>query len=270
MAVDIFNTDGIADPTGIVKHGSIIMNAGVIPSRIIKGNDAVFNLPVIDDIQEKYDARWDDPLYYKLSGGLILATNEYYATSTAVDRTEPVAIAAKFKVDSILTGTSQTLCGLCSTSSINLFRLLLRANDAEVAAQARRAALGQTSQATVVAGQTHIAIGMFTSDTDRDISLDGDTYANNATNVAITASNIVIIGANTEGATKKDGFAGEIIWVCVWGGSVALTQGDATAIGTGTDPLTIQNSDITFYQDFSEGINGASAIGPVLGSLQTF
>ena len=67
MATDIFNTDGIADPTGVVKHGTIITNAGVIPSRILTNvaNDAVSNLPVIDDIQDKYDARFDDKDYYK-------------------------------------------------------------------------------------------------------------------------------------------------------------------------------------------------------------
>lgn len=56
--VDIFNIDGLADPTGVVKHGSICVNPGTIPSRILKNDDAVFNTPIIDDIQEKYDPRF--------------------------------------------------------------------------------------------------------------------------------------------------------------------------------------------------------------------
>ena len=72
MAVDIFDAQASAAGTGIVKHGTIIVNPGLGPTsgpsdpggRFGKGTDHVFNNPTIIEVSGKFDTRFDDPNYY--------------------------------------------------------------------------------------------------------------------------------------------------------------------------------------------------------------
>ncbi len=72
MAIDIFDMGASAAGTGIVKHGTIIVNPGIGPTNspsdpggnFGKGNDHVSNKPLIIEISGKYDTRFDDPTYY--------------------------------------------------------------------------------------------------------------------------------------------------------------------------------------------------------------
>ncbi len=72
MAIDIFDTQASVAGTGIVKHGTIIVNPGHGPTtspsdpggNFGKGNTDVFNNPLIVEISGKYDTKFDDPTYY--------------------------------------------------------------------------------------------------------------------------------------------------------------------------------------------------------------
>lgn len=208
-----------------------------------------------------------------MGGGspLYLTKNQYYTTASGVDDTEPVTIALKFKADAVATGTVQTMAAVCRSTAGHYLRYGLGGSSAVTLVQSWSGAGGFDSTA-VAAGQLYIGVGQFASGTSRKESLNGAAYTTGGTDSAAVAStDRVVIGALNDSGTIKDGFQGHLYWVCIWGGSVDITRDEAMAIGfNGSSPLDYQNNDITFYQDFTEGINGPSQRGPILGGLQTF
>ncbi len=72
MPIDIFDTQASVAGTGIVKHGTIIVNPGLGPTsspsdaggNFGKGNTDVFNNPTIVEISGKYDTKFDQVNYY--------------------------------------------------------------------------------------------------------------------------------------------------------------------------------------------------------------
>ncbi len=266
MAVDIFNTDGIADPTGIVKHGSICVNAGVIPSRILKNNDATFNKPVINDIQEKYNDRFDDRLYYDASKPLYFDGTQILLSGLGtVNPNSPIGYAVRFKPDAVSTGLEQMiLCNTRNSGSQSHHGILMDNATDKLIAQSH---FGGTEEAVssiaMVAGRWYIGCGTWSAATNRRISLDGETYVVDTVSKDVSAgSTRLAVGADYNSGSELDFFSGFIDWIVAW--NAVLTQDSVNAIGDGKHPLNYQIANIVAYQNFRKGINAPGFIGPTL------
>ena len=64
MAIDVRNLK--PSVTTVIKHGTMTVNPGtrIMNAMLHYSPDHVWNTPVIADIDDKYDARLDDPTYY--------------------------------------------------------------------------------------------------------------------------------------------------------------------------------------------------------------
>ena len=246
MAVDIFNIDGIADPAGVVKHGAITVNPGTqIGSRILTNDDAVKNLPVIDDIQEKYDTSFKE--FIRLNGAEYLTANDIWTTTKR-------SYGIKFKADGV--AGIQTLFGL-STESLGRTHIMLEdatlihgvTNDSSSSIERQTNSLG-----TVVAGQWHIAIASFQPNDTHWISLDGELLVDSDPDDSFAPGATVtdtFVGAKN--ASVDEPFAGEIAWVAGWDqdGNDGMSDTEVSKFSNiGFDP---RNTTIVpiFYQSFA-------------------
>ena len=115
MAIDIFNVSGIPlqdslVANSIIKHGNIIVNTagGGGHESFRQLNTSVFSGPTIAVIQEKYDARFDDPRYY---------SSRFLSMSSTISVSSTVSVAM------IETSTLSSTISVTSTFNIDMLEL---------------------------------------------------------------------------------------------------------------------------------------------------
>jgi hypothetical protein len=107
-----------------------------------------------------------------------------------------------------------------------------------------------SSLANFFAGSRHIATGVFTSNTSRQVFCDNQAGAVEATSKIPTGpqNRLTISGAN-QSAQFILPFIGPMSRVCLW--SQALTFAEHIEVYRGTDPRSIRPSAIALYSDFA-------------------
>ena len=58
------NDIGLAKNDQPIKHGTLVIATSAFTNSFQYQNTTVYNKPVINDIENKYDERFDDPSYY--------------------------------------------------------------------------------------------------------------------------------------------------------------------------------------------------------------
>ena len=65
MASDI----GLAKNGELIKHGTLLISTSSVTNSFKTLDNNVYNKPVISDIENKYDEKFDDITYYTIGSG---------------------------------------------------------------------------------------------------------------------------------------------------------------------------------------------------------
>jgi len=177
------------------------------------------------------------------------ANTDYLRIGAAVKSTEPVSAAAWVYPDE--TVNTKYVFWMGDKDNANQFialNLESSGSGNNVRAEARNDGEDPTgfaeSSGTYSVNTWHHVGGVWTSDTDRDVYLDGVGANNTDTNNGGTGWDRTTFGAE-DGSTQSGLMSGRIAEAAVW--DVSLTAAEMASLAAGFSPLLIRTKELKFY-----------------------
>jgi hypothetical protein len=184
-----------------------------------------------------------------MSREFVAASSQFLQHAAGIATAVPVSMACWFRVTGV--AAAQTLMSLQNSAAIqnrDCFYLGVATDSTVNARESSAAGSGVASTSTTVSLDTWShACGVFATDADRRVYLNGGGKGTNTTSRTPASINRTSIGRNgsSSAGAAQDYVGGRIAEAAMW--SVALTDADAACLALGFSPLLIRPESLIAY-----------------------